>query len=112
MISWTPKDPDERLDYHHDWSPRFTPVPGEAEDPADEIAVLTGTPGQEATTKSPYAIIESGDAVIDALISDDNRTTVWLKGGTDATEVIVLQRIHTTKGRVFDERFKLKVKTR
>lgn len=101
-FTWAPKDPDETLDYHHDWSDRL---------------LVNGEDVGDAITGDPEVIIESGDVelVEDSTVNGSTQV-VWLTGGTlddgDPRECRLTLRIHTTGGRTYDEGIKLKIKER
>lgn len=90
-LSWPSKDPDEVLDYVHDWSARL------ASDP------ITGT---------PTATVTLGDVTIDSVSTSSNETTVWLSGGTNGTLCKVELECSTTGGRTFQETVQLWVRER
>jgi hypothetical protein len=92
MFAWPSKDPDEVLDYQIDW----------ATDRLDEGETITTTLWQ----------VESGDVVIDSDEELDGVTTVWLSGGTVDTSSIVLNRITTSAGRIYDQSCRLRVRTK
>jgi len=88
---WSPKDPDEVLDYLHDWSARL---------------------GEEDAIDTAYVIIESGDITIDSQSFSDGLQTVWLSDGVVGQTVVLTLRIDTVAGRTYDEGIKLKIKKR
>lgn len=92
MFAWPSKDPDEVLDYQIDW----------ATDRLDEGETITTTLWQ----------VESGDVVIDSDEELDGVTTVWLSGGTVDTSSIVLNRITTSAGRIYDQSCRLRIRTK
>jgi hypothetical protein len=92
MFSWPPKDPDEVLDYQIDW----------ATDRLDEGETITTTLWQ----------VESGDVVIDSDEELDGVTTVWLSGGTVNTTSVVLNRVTTSEGRIYDQSCRLRIRTK
>lgn len=94
-FKWPAKDPNEVLDYEHDWAARL--------DDGDSIASL------------PEAIVETGDVVIDSTSLDGTVQRVWLSAGTvkpsgDPEKLTI--RITTTGGRVLDEGILLPIKER
>jgi hypothetical protein len=87
---WPPKDPDERLDYNIDWSPRLS---------------------------APDVISASEWFVPDGLVVEDedmssSSTTIWLSSGVLAEAYDVLNRINTVDGRIMDQTVTLKIKTK
>jgi hypothetical protein len=89
---WASKDPDEVLDYNHDWSARLE---GDTVAGAPQVIVEEGTITVESTTMG------AGDV-----------QTVWLSGGTSGQDVRLTLRIETAGGRTYDEGIKLKIKER
>lgn len=87
---WATKDPDEVLDYVHDWDLR-----------------LDGD-----TISSSSVIVETGDVVVDSQSYSGSEHTVWLSGGTADTDCILTLRIETAGGRTYDEGIRLKIKER
>ncbi len=94
-FKWPPKDPNEVLDYEHDWEPRL--------DVGDAIA-----PPAEA-------LVDEGDVVIQSTALDGNVQRVWLSGGTvkdsGDPEKLTL-RITTVAGRVLDEGILVPIRSR
>ena len=89
---WASKDPDEVLDYNHDWSAR-----------------LDG----DTIVGPPQVIVEQGTVVVDSTsLGAGDVQTVWLSGGTGGEDVRLTLRVETTGGRTYDEGIKLKVKER
>lgn len=92
---WPPKDPNEVLDYEHDWGPRL--------DPGDVI-----TPPAEA-------LVDIGDVAIQSTALNGNIQRVWLTGGTvkesGDPEKLTL-RITTQAGRVLDEGILVPIRNR
>lgn len=91
-IKWLSKDPDEVLDYRHDWSALL----------ADNEDVA-GQPGCEVPADSGL--------VVDSTSMDGAFQTVWLSGGNVGSHKLTLS-ITTTGGRVFEEGVTLPVKER
>lgn len=91
-FTWASKDPDEVLDYNHDWSAR-----------------LDG----DTVTGPPEVIVEAGTVTVDSTtMGAGDVQTVWLSGGVAAEEVRLTLRVTTSGGRVYDEGVKLKIKER
>lgn len=92
MLYWPDKDPDEVLDYVHDWAPRLAST----EDADTVLSVET--------------LITSGSVVLDepASLSGMMHTT-WLSGGTACETCIITLRAVTSGGRTYDETVKLRV---
>ena len=91
MSSWPYKDPNEELDYQFDWAARLE----------------TG----ETITSSTF-IKESGSIVLGASNNVGALTTVWITGGTEGEVCIVVNRIITSAGRIYDETAKLRIRSR
>lgn len=89
-FTWAAKDPNEVLDYEHDWSARLD---------GDTIAGL------------PQCLVESGDVEVDSVTVAGDVQTVWLSGGAIG-DVRLTLRVATTAGRTYDEGIKLKIKAR
>lgn len=91
MFTWPNKDPNEVLDYQHDWTAR-----------------LDG----DTIQGNPQCILESGDVTIaPPTAAAGNIQTVWLSAGA-VGEVKLTLRVTTAGGRTFDEGVKLKIKER
>lgn len=88
LSTWSPKDPDDILDYQLIWTDRLAP--------ADTIATSVW-------------LIDSGEITIDSDTFTDNTTTIWLSGGTAATNVILTNRITTAGGRQYDQSVSLNI---
>lgn len=85
-FKWPAKDPNERLDYEHDWTLRLEPG--------------------EAIAPPALCLVDSGDVVIDSSTLNGNVQKVWLSGGTvkesgDPEKLTI--RISTDAGRIYDE---------
>ncbi len=98
-FTWTAKDPDEVLDYAHDWGPRLV-VEGDA--------ILDTVQGEAEV------IVESGTVEVDldrSSVTPEGLQTVWLQGGVIG-DVRLTLRVQTLGGRTYDEAIKLKIKER
>lgn len=94
-FKWPAKDPNERLDYEHDWAARL--------DAGDTINGL------------PIALVDEGDVEIESVSIDGTVQKVWLEGGTvkESGELEKLTiRINTTAGRIFDEGITVPIRER
>lgn len=97
-LKWPNKDPDERLDYVIDWTPRL---------------------GDDSIVGSVWMIV-SGDVEIDGdgeIVTGAKKSLVWLQGGTvDAEtgerECRLLNRITTAAGRIMDQTARIKLKAK
>jgi hypothetical protein len=89
MKSWDPKDPDEILDYHVDWSERL-----------DTDTIDT------STWDVPSGITKMTDSTTTTI------STIWLSGGTIGESYIFTNHINTAGGREMDQSVKLKVKSK
>lgn len=87
---WPSIDPNEVLDYTHDWTER-----------------LDG----DAVTGLPECVVESGTVTVDSSAMEGNIQRVWLSGGV-LGDVKLTLRVNTVGGRTYDEGIKLKVKER
>ena len=107
-FKWPAKDPDERLDYTHDFGPRL--------DDGDSI-VIGGGP-----LTDPLALVDNGDVLIDSYSMENHPDTglqtvmrVWLSGGTvkesGDPEKLTL-RVTTAAGRVLDEGINVPIRSR
>jgi hypothetical protein len=76
------KDPDEKLDYGFDWSSALG---------TDTISNSTWIAPSGITTSSPT--------------NNDTTTTVWLEAGTDGADYVIVNRITTAAGRIFEASF-------
>lgn len=93
-FKWIAKDPNEVLDYEHDWA-------------------LTVDAG-DVIVPPALAIPEAGsDVVVNSSTLNGTVQKVWLSGGTvkTAPDKITL-RITTAAGRTFDEGVRLQIKER
>lgn len=90
-IKWAGKDPNEVLDYTHDWA-----------------AVLVDG---DAVSGAPLALIESGVVVVDSTSILGTVQKVRLSGGVVGAVKMTL-RITATSGQVFDEGVTLTIKER
>jgi len=93
LKKWPNKDPQERLDYTFDWSPRGFPD--------DVITVFTATVTEGDVQTDGTEILEGG-----------SRTLVWLKAGTDGTTCKVLLHAETSDNRIFEETIQIKIKSK
>ena len=91
MLTWSSKDPDEVLDYTHEWTARLA---------GDTI---TGT---------PTATVIGGNVVRDSTSTTNGIQTVWLSGGTEGTQCLIELQCSTTGGRTFQEVIELWVRER
>lgn len=82
MLIWSSKDPDEVLDYTHDWTDRL---------------------GGDTITGTPTATVIQGDVVKDSTSTTSGVQTVWLSAGTDGTHCLIELECTTTGGRTFQE---------
>lgn len=85
MLIWPAKDPDEVLDYS--WSPAL--------DEGDTIATFT-------------AELVEGDVTIDSSSETDTTGTVWISGGTEASQLRLVAV--TAAGRTFEETVALPIR--
>ena len=92
MLYWPDKDPDEVLDYVHDWTDRLAST----DDSDTVVSVLT--------------LVTSGTVVLDspAGLSGMFQTT-WLSGGTACETCIITLRAVTALGRTYDETVQLRI---
>lgn len=106
---WPFKDPNERLDYTHDFGPRL--------DVGDSI-IATVDPDPEA----PQVLVDVGDVQVDShslenhpVTGDQTVMRVWLIGGTvkesGDPEHLTL-RVHTQAGRILDEGIVVPIRSR
>ena len=93
MLYWPDKDPDEVLDYVHDWTDRLAST------------------GDDDTVLSVLTVVDSGSVVLDepALLSGGVFQTTWLSGGTACETCIITLRAVTALGRTYDETVTLKI---
>lgn len=84
------KDPNSKLDYKFDWD--------------------TWLEGDETITNSEF-IVSSG-LTVESFSSTSRNTTVWLSGGRTGQIYNVTNRIVTSKARIEDRSFKLRVRDR
>lgn len=95
-LKWPSKDPNEVLDYKHDWSARL---------------------GDTDTVESVAAIVEEADEFYPGGVEIDSTNivgaeqTVWLSGGTLGKVKLTL-RIETAQGRTYDEGIVIEIKQR
>ncbi len=94
-LKWSHKDPNEVLDYRLDWLGTAAD-PGPMYDSDDIISnSLWVVPDGVASESEDF---------------DDGSTTIWLSGGTAGETYVLLNRITTADGRVFDQSVKLPMK--
>lgn len=94
-LKWSSKDPDEVLDYKVDWIGTASdpgPLYGISDEISDSLWVIPANISKESDT------------------FDDTSTTIWLSGGTAGETYVLLNRITTAGGRVFDQSVKLPMK--
>lgn len=92
IYTWPPKDPDEVLDYTHNWASRLE--------------------AGETVTGVPEAVV-AGDATLvvdETLMADATHQTVWLSGGTVGKTADISLRIDTSMGRTYEEGIKLPIR--
>ena len=89
MLTWPPKDADERLDYQVDWSTRI-----------DTDTIIT------SVWTIPLGITKESDYYSDTI------TTIWLSGGTTNTDYELRNTITTASGRILDQTVVLLVRER
>lgn len=88
-MRWKAKDPAEVLDYPYDWTKRLA---------GDSIASVAWT--------VPDGLTKASETQVGAV------TTIWLSGGTAATQYTLSCVITTTAGRTYKQSFKLRVRSR
>jgi hypothetical protein len=91
VLTWPAKDPNEVLDYDVDWTDRLE--------------------AGETITTSTFTVA-SGDVVVDDDSDAAGVCTVWLSGGTVGTTCVILNRIETSEGRIYDQSVKLRIRTK
>lgn len=91
MKSWPTKDPDEVLDYDIDWSARLA--------------------SGETISTSSWSVV-SGTVVIDSNSKTDDRTKVWLSGGTLGETCELRNRIVTSGSRTMDQSGFLRIRSK
>jgi hypothetical protein len=87
---WPAKDPNEVLDYEHDWGPR-----------------LDG----DTVTGPPLCLVGTGTVTVDSSVMVGDVQKVWLSEGAIG-DVRLTLRVNTVGGRTLDEGIKLKIKER
>lgn len=92
-----PKDPDAVLDFGFDWSKWL-------DNTISEIVATSAWTADVGIT-----IDASPDPTT---VVDDNKTVVWLSGGTAGENYIVTNRITTDVGRIDDRSYRIHVKER
>lgn len=93
MASWSPKDPDEVLDYKIDWTDRMASN--------DTIATSTWT-----ITETDGVLVKGTNSFT------DTTTTVWLSAGTDGQTYELNNRITTSLLRTMDQTVRIRIKSR
>lgn len=89
-LSWSPKDPDEILDYDIDWSDRL---------------------GDDTISNSSWTLV-SGTVVIGTTQISDTATKVWLSGGMLGETCYIENLITTAGGRTYDQTVKLRIRAK
>lgn len=91
MHTWSPKDPDEVLDYRVRWT----------------AALQEG----ETITSSAFTIAQ-GTVVKDSDTIDGTETVIWLSGGTLNEMCLINNHITTSMGREYDETMRLRIRSK
>jgi hypothetical protein len=86
---WSPKDPDEVLDYGIDWSQR-----------------LAGDIIDTSTFTVPSGIVMNSQS------HTNTTTTIWLSGGSEGVSYDILNRIVTNGSRTMDRTVGLRIKSK
>lgn len=102
--TWAAKDPDERLDYQHNWEPAFS-IDGQPD--TDTVLGLDAADPADR----PSATVDEGDVVVDDIVVNGNKIQYWLSGGTDGTACKLTLQVTTTQGRILQQGIKLKIKS-
>jgi hypothetical protein len=96
--SWSPKDPDERLDYRLDW--------------AAEMAAMDGDTIQD----SQWVVDDANLTLLDSggfsPSFTDTSTQVWLSDGIEGVTYTLTNRVTTAGGRILEQSIRLKIKTK
>lgn len=92
MHRWAPKDPDEVLDYIHNWAPRVG--------------------ADDAITGIPTCTVESGTITVDSTTLVGLQQLVWLSGGVAGETVTLTLQIETIGGRTYEEGVQLLIRER
>lgn len=92
MLYWPDKDPDEVLDYVHDWSERI-----DSTEDGDSITSV-------ATEITRGTVMLDTPATLAGMFQ-----TTWLSGGTACETCIITLRAETALGRTYDETVSLKI---
>jgi hypothetical protein len=91
LVETYSKDPDEKLDYGFDWEQALD---------GDTIAASAWT--------VPTGITQSTSPVP---TFNDTTTTIWLEAGTAGEKYIIVNRITTAAGRIFEASFRVSVRS-
>ena len=89
--TWPSKDPDEVLDYQHNWNPRL---------------------GADVVVGPPLATVEEGDVVVDSTTILAGVQTVWLSRGTNGTKCKIVLQLQTAAPRIMQEGVKITIKAK
>ena len=95
LLTWPPKDPNDRLDYKLDWS----------------VWLAAETNDTIETSEWFIAVIGPGTATL-VKDSDDNTTTstsIWLSGGSVGQIYLITNRITTAGARIKDQSARFKI---
>lgn len=98
MLTLPPKDPNEVLDYQIDWA--------DLKDPRLEAG--------ESLVSSTLSVVE-GSVVINEERSGfvpSGVVTLWVAEGAPGELCIILNRVETTLGRIYDQSCKLRIRTK
>ena len=93
-LRWPPKDPDETLDYTLSWAKELPRLNDEVFESSWRVE------GVDATL-----LIET-----DGIHVGQDKTYVWLSGGTAGTTYAVINTIQTSQGRTYERTVNLQVK--
>lgn len=96
MLQWGTKDPDEVLDYQIDWA-------REGDSRLEE---------GETLELSEFSVAEGDVTIDDDEFTVDGLTTVWLSGGSDGTKCVILNRVTTSGGRIYDLSSRLRIRSK
>ncbi len=98
MLTLPTKDPNEVLDYQIDWADAKAP------------RLVTG----ETLVSSSLEVVE-GTLTIDQELSDfvpSGLVTVWVSGGAAGELCVILNRVATSLGRVYDQSCRLRIRSK
>jgi hypothetical protein len=90
LDSLDPKDPNDEVDYHVNWSRYLTRI-------------------GDVIQSSSWPVIPAGITRMSDT-HDDTRTTIWLSGGTAGTDYLLTNRIVTAGGRTLDKSITIRVR--